>query len=74
MKHYGKYNFQKHLLTNKKCQKPIQQSLQLLFYEDRKLTAGASVLVGCDVGRDGVDQGLARDDLRYEAQVKGTHS
>ena len=25
------------------------------FNEDRKLTAGASVLVGGDVGRDGVD-------------------
>ncbi len=56
MKHYAWYNIldaSPWQIT--KCRKkPLQQSLQLLFNED-KLTAGASVLVGGDVGCDGVD-------------------
>jgi hypothetical protein len=38
-----------------------------------KLTTGAVVPAGGDVVREGINQGLAWDDLRYESKVKGAH-
>ncbi len=39
----------------------------------KRLTTGAVVPAGGDVVRDGVNQGLAWYDLRYESKVKGAH-